>query len=152
MKALVITHDSELAKLVDEINQALWDDANDMVVYDVGSLQAYLQRQDTVFIACHASQAEKSVLMGIASGRIEIKPYANSNWLYIDEVDVCVDQRRKGAGKCIMKKLFEIAEENGCEEVWLGTEVDNVPANALYRSLNPEEDLEFVGYTYKTDV
>jgi len=38
-----------------------------------------------------------------------------------------------------MKKLIEIATLKGCEEVWLGAEVENIPANALYRSMEPDE-------------
>jgi ribosomal protein S18 acetylase RimI-like enzyme len=82
---------------------------------------------------------------------MEIKPYDKERWLYVDEVDVCSEQRKKGAGKAIMRKLIEIAEDTGCDEVWLGTEVDNQPANALYRSLDPDEVEQFIGYTYETD-
>lgn len=146
----MVTLESDIKKLVDDINQAQWDEGNEMVEYDVDSLTAYLHKQDTVFIACYESESEQSELMGIASGRIELKPYQMEYWLYVDEVDVCADQRQKGAGKRIMQYLLKIAEENRCEELWLGTEVDNVPANALYRSLEPGDVLEFIGYTYKT--
>ena len=87
----------------------------------------------------------------MASSRIEIKPYDQELWLYVDEVDVCSDQRQKGAGKAIMSKLIEIAKDKGCEEVWLGTEVDNLPANALYRLLDPDDVANVVGYTFETD-
>ena len=36
-------------------------------------------------------------------------------------------------------------------EVWLATEVDNDAANALYRSLEPDDVAEVVGYTYEAD-
>ena len=80
-----------------------------------------------------------------------MKPYDHELWLYVDEVDVCADQRQKGAGKAIMNKLLDIAEDEECEEVWLGTEVDNVAANALYRSIDPDDIEQFVGYTWETD-
>jgi ribosomal protein S18 acetylase RimI-like enzyme len=51
----------------------------------------------------------------------------------------------------MMKRLLEIAEKADCEEVWLGTEVTNQAANALYRSLNPDDVSQVVGYTYKMD-
>ena len=62
---------------------------------------------------------------------------------------MCADQRRKGAGRAMMNRLFEIARERGCEEVWLGTEVDNIPARALYQSLAPDEVAEVIGYSYE---
>ncbi len=48
----VITLDDDLQKLVEDINQASWDDANEMSQFDVEGLSAYLESQDTVFVAC----------------------------------------------------------------------------------------------------
>lgn len=151
LKAKEITLDDDLQSLVGEINYALWDKANEMSEYDSESLKKYLERQDTIFIACHEESEQGAVLLGIASSRIEMKPYGMELWLYVDEVDVCADQRNKGVGKLIMQTLIEIAEREGCEEVWLGTEVDNVAANTLYRSIGPDDVTEVIGYTYKTD-
>jgi ribosomal protein S18 acetylase RimI-like enzyme len=48
-----------------------------------------------------------------------------------------------------MQKLIEIAHERGCEEVWLGAEVENMAANALYLSLKPDTVSRVVGYTFE---
>jgi ribosomal protein S18 acetylase RimI-like enzyme len=145
----IITPSDDLSKIVHEINHASWDRANEMSVYDVESLLTYLERQDTLFVICHDISSDPPTLLGIASSRIEIKPYGRELWLYVDEVDVCSDQRRKGAGKAIMQKLIEIAIEKRCEEVWLGAEVENMAANALYLSLEPDEVSQVVGYTFE---
>ena len=147
----VITLSDNLQKIVNEINNASWDEANGMSSYDVESLSTYLERQDTLFVACHDVSSNPPSLLGIASSRIEIKPYGKELWLYVDEVDVCSDQRLKGAGKAIMRKLFEIAREKCCEEVWLGAEAENAAANALYLSLKPKEVAQVVGYTFETN-
>lgn len=144
----VLTVDDDLQLLVDEINAASWDDTNDMSTYDVESLSYYLECQDTVFVACHELSAGRRTLMGFASSRVEIKPYGKERWLYVDEVDVCTDERRKGAGVALMKKLFSIAKQRNCTEVWLGTEVANDAANALYQSINPHDVAQVIGYTY----
>lgn len=151
MVTSVISIEDDLVRLVEEINQASWDEANEMCEFDADALLAYLTHQDTVFVACHAVSEGESTLLGIASSRYQIKPYNKERWLYVDEVDVCADHRQKGAGKAIMRKLVEIANEADCGEVWLGTEVDNEPANALYRSLGPDEVAQVTGYTYETD-
>jgi aminoglycoside 6'-N-acetyltransferase I len=143
-----ITADADLEGLAAEINAATWDEANDIAEHDTSSLAAYLDRQDTVFVACHEWVDGDRILLGTASARVQIKPSEGERWLYIDEVDVCADQRRKGAGRAIMAELFDIAREAGCIEVWLGTEVDNDAANGLYRSLDPTEREEFVGYAW----
>ncbi len=40
----------------------------------------------------------------------------------------------------MLDELFRWGRELGCEEAWLGTELDNDAANALYRSYRPLED------------
>jgi len=145
----IITPSADLKKIINEINHASWDSANEMSVYDIETLATYLKREDSLFITCHDVSSNPPTLLGIASSRIEIKPYGNELWLYVDEVDVCSDQRRRGAGKAIMRKLIEIAHQKGCDEVWLGAEVENAAANALYLSLEPDEVTQIIGYTFK---
>ena len=151
IRVVEVTLTDDLDSIVAEINAAEWDEDNAISPYDGDSLRAYLERQDSVFVACHETGGEAPVLMGMASGRIEMKPYQRELWLYVDEVDVCVNQRQKGAGKQIMKFLIDLAERRGCDEVWLGTEFDNEPAIALYRSLDPDDVAEVVGFTWETD-
>ncbi len=146
-----VSADDNVQALVDEINAAVWDEANEISVYAADALAAYLERADTVFVVCHEHRDGGRTLLGMASARIEMKPYGRALWLYVDEVDVRADQRRRGAGKALMHKLIEIAEAAGCEEVWLGTEADNSPANALYRALDPDDVAAVVGYTFETD-
>ncbi len=143
-----ITADSNLQQLVDEINAASWDTANEMHPFDIISLQTYLRHDGTVFVACHELVDRTRTLLGIASARLEVKPYASGRWLYVDEIDVCANQRRKGAGRAMMKELLAIARQAGCAQVWLATEPDNEAANALYCSLDPHDVEQVVGYTY----
>jgi len=142
----VTSLDDDLEQVVSDINQAAWDDANEITPYDSLSLAAYLKCQDTLFLTCYNNTPTSTTLLGIASARFEMKPYDQEKWLYIDELDVCADQRNRGAGTAIMRKLIDLAEINGCEEVWLGTEPDNTAANALYNNI-----VQFIGYTYEID-
>jgi len=146
----VVALADNLQQLVDEINQATWDHANEMSEYEVVTLSAYLERQDTLFVACHDVTDDGQTLLGVASARVELKPYGYERWLYVDEVDVCADQRRRGAGKALMRKLIELAQDAGCEEVWLGAEKNSHAANALYQSLDPDDVTQVIGYTYET--
>lgn len=150
MEVKIISLDDDLEKIVSDINAASWDDANEISEYTVNALKSYLQREDTIFLVCYETSPESSTLLGIASSRIEIKPYSEQLWLYVDELDVCTNQRRKGVGKFIMQNLIKIATDEGCKELWLGTETDNLPANMLYKSLKPDEVLQFIGYAYET--
>ena len=144
-----ISAEDDLEQLVRDINAARWDGSNDMSDYSVSALLAYLGHQHTVFLVCHDLLDDSRQFLGMASGRLQPKPYANEWWLYVDEVDVSVDHRGRGAGKALMRAFFEIARAADCDVTWLGTEVDNHAANALYRSLQPTDIEQFVGYTFE---
>ena len=141
----------DLDALARDINACAWDEGNQMSVYDAASLELYLNHQDTLLVTCHRVEATGRTLAGFASGRFQIKPYDGERWLYVDEVDVCADQSRQGVGKATMRCLLEMAEQHDCDEVWLGTETDNTAANALYRSLAPDDVDGVVGYTWELD-
>ena len=130
-----------------QINQAHWDADNQIHGYHHEALQSYLDKQDTVFLAAFAV-AEQAILAGIASARIEHKTYELFKWLYVDEVDTCADQRRRGVGSALMAELLQIAREHDCREVWLGTEQNNVAGNGLYKSLVPSAIDLVTGYTF----
>lgn len=151
LQTSIVGLDDDLKRIVDDINNSSWDEANEITSYDVPSLTAYLKRQDTLFITCYDNASTNRRLLGIASSRVEIKPYDEEKWLFVDELDVCANHRKKGAGAAIMRTLLQYAKDTGCIEVWLGTEVDNIPANTLYRSVDPDDVEQFIGYTYEVD-
>ena len=146
-----VTQSDDLDAIVADINSAQWDAANDMTDYQVDSLRYYLGQVDTLFLVCYLTQASGSVLGGIASARIQHKPYDKMKWLYIDEVDTVANLRQRGIGTSMMKYLLEYADENDFEEVWLGTEVENIPARKLYESLGPDFIDQVVGFTFELD-
>ena len=141
--SLVSPYD-DLEALVSQINAAKWDELNAIEGYVAEALNQYLEKQGTRFVICRV----EGLFAGMASARIEHKPYDMSSWLYIDEVDVAVNFRRKGVGTAIMRALLELAREEGCKEVWLGTELENQGATRFYPTLNPNEIEQFFGYTF----
>lgn len=52
--------------------------------------------------------------------------------LSIDEIAVAEDFRRRGIGKALLDRMLVFAKDQGCEEAWLGTELHNQAARALY--------------------
>jgi ribosomal protein S18 acetylase RimI-like enzyme len=140
-----IGEQDDLAGLVADINGAHWDDANDMGAYQVTDLAAYLRRTDTAFFACY----QGARFLGMGSGRLEMKPYDRARWFYLDELDVVVNGRRQGAGSALLEAFLAHAEALGCEELWLGTELQNDAARALYDAAGPQERASFLGYTFK---
>lgn len=61
--------------------------------------------------------------------------------LFLDEIGTGDDWRRQGIARMLMQMVFDRADEEAIEEIWLGTEPDNVPARGLYESTGakPEE-------------
>lgn len=146
MQVKTVSVGNDLEAISRDINNARWDEQNEMDEdgFNKEDIRAYLEQKGTIFLVCY----DNGLFAGVASARILLKPYGNS-WLYLDEIDVPVNMRKKGAGSLMMKELLDIARENGCEEVWVGTEKDNQVAQFFYESLQPTEVEEFVGYTYK---
>ncbi len=140
-----ITANDDLSKIVLEIQNTNWVAASEISPedYNVEELKEYLLNTESVFIVAYSDEQ----FVGMASAKILNKPTGDI-WLYIDEVDVSEDKQRQGVGRELMKYLLKFAQDSECDEVWIGTEVDNAPANALYNSLNPIEIQKCIGYTY----
>ena len=66
--------------------------------------------------------------------------------LFLDEIGTGDDWRRKGAARSLMAKVFERADAQGIEELWLGTEPDNVAARALYESTGAKGEKALIYY------
>ncbi|TIQ35656.1 MAG: GNAT family N-acetyltransferase [Mesorhizobium sp.] len=71
--------------------------------------------------------------------------------LYIDEVGVAPPFQRQGIARKMLDAMFEIGRECGCEEAWVGTEPDNLPARALYETQKEPHGKgeDFVMYVYR---
>jgi aminoglycoside 6'-N-acetyltransferase I len=68
--------------------------------------------------------------------------------LYLDEVGVAPDFRRQGLAKRMVGEMLALGRAAGCEEAWVGTELDNEPARKLYQSRGGVAE-PFVMYVYK---
>ncbi len=137
----------DLHRLASEIDSADWDTRNDLDDSDFNaeSLSKFVADKNRVLVVAR----DQTQFVGIASATILLKPYEQEQWMYVDEVDVVANYRRRGAGAALMKELLSIARTNNCTELWLGTEHDNESALKLYESLGPDSKESFVGFTYK---
>lgn len=68
--------------------------------------------------------------------------------LYIDEVGVTPAFQRQGIARRMLDDILALGKAAGCEEAWVGTEVDNQPARGLYESRGAEAE-PFVMYVYE---
>lgn len=86
-----------------------------------------------MFLAFDGAQA-----VGMASGTVLLHP-DKAPAMFVNEIGVRETHQRRGIGKALLQAIIQNARDRGCEGVWLGTELDNVPARALYRSLGGKE-------------
>ena len=76
--------------------------------------------------------------VGMATGTVLLHP-DKPPAMFVNEIGVRDSHQRRGIGKRITEALIDVARARGCEGVWLGTEADNIPALALYRSMQGDE-------------
>jgi Acetyltransferases len=70
--------------------------------------------------------------------------------LYVDEVGVATSHHRRGIARSMLAEMFAWGRERGACEAWVGTEVDNDAANALYRGFAGKRDV-FAYYEWDLD-
>ncbi len=70
--------------------------------------------------------------------------------MFLYELAVREDHRRRGIGKALVEALAELARERGCYGMWVATELDNDAALATYRSAGaePPEPFLTLGWTF----
>ena len=86
-------------------------------------------------------------LVGMASGAVVLMPDKAPS-LYLDEIGVHEDWRRRGIGLALGQSALTEARAMGCETIWLATEDDNAPARALYARLGGRAQTGVVVYSW----
>ncbi len=86
-------------------------------------------------------------VVGMASGQVMLHPDKPPAF-FVNEVGVRDAFQRRGIARSMCEELMRLVRTQGCEGVWLATEVDNKPARALYQSLNARETDGVVVYDW----
>lgn len=98
-------------------------------------LAAYLREPGHLMLLAFAD----GVVVGQCAGVIHRHPDKVTE-LYVDEVGTASTHRRLGIATRLLEAMFAWGRELGCEEAWLGTELDNLEANGLYRKAGGRRD------------
>jgi len=112
---------------------------------DLARLAAYVAEPGHLMVVA-VSGGE---VIGQARGMIHRHP-DQATELYIDNLGVTPARQREGTATRLLDELVAWGRSQGCEEAWVGTEVDNEPARALYEARGSEADT-FVLYFYPFD-
>ena len=107
-------------------------------------LRGYLNTPGHVMVLAFDGE----IVIGQCAGVIHRHPDKPTE-LYVDEVGTASTHRRQGIARAMLDELFNWGRELGCTEAWLGTELDNDAANALYRGYEPTEDEAMQFYVFR---
>ncbi len=118
------------------------DDVFDELI-DPARLAAYLAEPNHLMVLA-VSGGE---VIGQARGMVHRHPDLPTE-LYIDNLGVAEERRREGIATRMLDELVAWGRELGCEEAWVGTEVDNAAARTLYERRGAEAET-FVMYVYE---
>lgn len=105
------------------------DDVFDEAI-DTERLRAYLAEPGHMMLVA----LDDGEVVGQCAAVIHRHPDKETE-LYIDEVGVATTHLRQGIATAMVRAMFEWGREMGCREAWLGTELDNLEANGLYRKV-----------------
>ncbi len=66
--------------------------------------------------------------------------------LFVDEIGTADEWRRKGIARRLMQDIFDRADKEEIDEIWLGTESGNIPAQKLYEGFKHEREDAVIYY------
>jgi aminoglycoside 3-N-acetyltransferase I len=81
--------------------------------------------------------------VGMISG-VEMTHPDKGTEMFIYELGVAPAARLQGVGSSLVAALAQVARENGCYGMWVGTETDNEAALATYRRAGARDETRFV--------
>ncbi len=112
--------------------------------FDKGVLVAYLNSPGHhLIVAMHDGE-----IIGQVAGVVHRHPDLRPTEMYIDEVAVADQFLRQGIARRMLDAMFDLAKSLGCVDAWVGTELDNVAADALYTSAGSQSGM-FRMYVFK---
>jgi len=126
------------AAVLDRVAEDVFDED-----IDPARVAAYLAEPGHLMVLAVAA----GEVVGQARGMVHRHPDQPTE-LYIDNLGVTPARRREGIAMRLLDELVAWGREKGCEEAWVGTEVDNEAARALYKGRGSEAET-FVMYFYE---
>ena len=98
---------------------------------DRSRLEEFLSEANHILLVA----INNGIVIGQVSSIIQ-KSIDKPSEIYIDNLAVSEEHRRKGVATKMLREIFKIGASKGCRQVWLATEPENEKAKRLYQSLS----------------
>ena len=86
--------------------------------------------------------------VGFVSG-VETTHPDKGTEMFLYELSVAEDARRRGIGAALVRALAELARERGCYGMWVGVDPDNAAALATYRRAGARAEEAFTSLEWR---
>jgi [ribosomal protein S18]-alanine N-acetyltransferase len=103
--------------------EALFDDP-----VDLAATRRFLANEVNVLLIAYVDGNPA----GFVSGTELSHPDKPAPELFLNELGVDEAYRGRGVGRSLVERLWSLAQERGCREMWVLTEEENVAANKVY--------------------
>jgi ribosomal protein S18 acetylase RimI-like enzyme len=120
----IIRLSADNASLLNKVAEDVFD--ADIVA---ARLAAYLAHETNLMVVAVAD----GLVVGQVAACIHRHP-DQATELYVDNLGVAPDFRRQGIARRLIETMLDLGRSLGCEEWWVGTEEDNLPARSLYET------------------
>lgn len=128
----------------------------DAIVFEQVAEEVFDETVDSCRLAAYLGQPGHHMIVAVHDGTVIGQTAAvihrhpdKPTELYIDEVGVSPLFHRQGIARRMLEAMFALGRELGCEEAWVGTEMDNIPARRLYETHGETKAEPFVMYVYE---
>jgi ribosomal protein S18 acetylase RimI-like enzyme len=114
----------------------------------VGQIQGFLSNETCYLVAA----MDDDMVVGYPLAYRFPAFFEKGNTAYLYDIEVLPRHRQKGIGKKLISELLRYLKPDGVTEVWLGTAVDNLPAQKLFQVTGAKKEEEvFSEYFYYLD-
>lgn len=138
------THDPK--EIADAMQTEDWESLEDH--YNSDGVAKFISESKHFFLLAYVDEKVVGMLTAYILERMDQK----IRNMYVDEVETKPNFRKQGVAKAMMEKIIEIAKAEDCSELWVGTELDNEPANNLYNGIPLKKEVLGANvYTYVLD-
>lgn len=127
VKRITLADDQE--QISAELDKSQWETVTQSA--DLEQLQVFLSDKKNILLLAYDEDQVAGMVVAHQLDKLDKR----KSEILLYEIEVKPTFRRRGIGKKLIEKLFDVAKESRSGEVWVLTEAENRCANGFYQSL-----------------